>query len=175
MKGRARSTWQRKARSRDASIPALQRQRLSRQPLLMCSNEDVHVPALYQHVCISSGLLASPVQASCSFFSSFSLRVLFYFVLFAVNLMLLKAAGTLPPQIGAFCVFVCDRQRSERFLLLQPQQAEAALALLWFHSRGQTPTGISSWVELHLLPQAGYSYPQLFIPEANYPSSSLQS
>lgn len=53
--------------------------------------------------------------------------------------MLLKAAGTLPPQTGAFCVFVCDRQRSERFLLLQPQQAEAALALLWSHSWGQSP------------------------------------
>lgn len=52
LKGRARSTWQRKARSRDASIPALQRQRLSRQPLLMCSNEDVHVPALYRRVCV---------------------------------------------------------------------------------------------------------------------------
>lgn len=81
----------------------------------------------------------------------------------------------LPPQIGAFYVFVCDGQRSEHFLLLQPQQAEAALALLWSHCQGQIPTGISSRVELHLLPQAGYSYLQLFLPEANYPPPGLQS
>lgn len=71
--------------------------------------------------------------------SSFTLRG---FILFAVNLVLLKAAGTLPPQIGGFYVFVCARQRSEQFLLLQPQQAEAALALPWSHSQGQIPTDL---------------------------------
>lgn len=92
-------------------------------------------------MCISPALLASPGHESCSFFLPSLFVGLFYF-LFAVNLMLLKAAGTLPPQTGGFYVFVCARQRSEQFLLLQPQQAEAALAFPWSHSQGQIPTDL---------------------------------
>lgn len=46
LKGRERSTWQMEARSEDAWVSVLQRQRLSRQPLLMCSNEDFRIRAL---------------------------------------------------------------------------------------------------------------------------------
>lgn len=102
----------------------------------MCSNKDSRIRALYERVCISLGLLASPVHAVCRVFFPLSL-----FILFGVNLMLLKAAETLPSQIGASHAFACDGQMSERFLC----RFGDALAL----PQDQTPKSISSPTLLH--------------------------
>lgn len=104
----------------------------------MCSNKDSRIRALYERVCISLGLLASPVHAVCRFFFPLSL-----FILFGVNLMLLKAAETLPSQIGASHAFACDRQTSERFLRRFGNGDALALP------QDQTPTSISSPTLLH--------------------------
>lgn len=69
-----------------------------------------------------------------------------------MNLKPLKAAETLPSQIGAFHAFARDRQKSERFPAalrkhLQPHGegwGRMLWRLLWSHSRGQTPTSVLS-------------------------------